>query len=434
MAHIRSLFVLLSLSVAIATRQVGTHNFCAGSKRHSIQYDTKLAVESSSIVEVDDLNGLKELQCDVDGSYLKIVFHDEIHSTALWTKIKLGSVYITGGEKHGCPIKVNQSQGFLLRRVNSGSLDGQAVDVHTSQAQYDEIYEDATISYGSHDDEECSAQVDKPICVGVNADRTCKQAAVPIPVYSNGIVTLSCDSCFAAFSMDVFFNLEIKGFELNSMEGGFRNISAQAALDLNLLAQKSWSTGVDKIMPIAGGESNPIISFKVGPVPFIFWFEVAQHITGDAQMETTAQAQAGVQAVYNIGDASVSWDPKHHWQTHKPNPELSFTPTVSGSAEFTGSANFQLIPSVKLHVNQLFSYTVQINPGMNMQVHGDAGSKQICESVDYAVALSTEAELHLNINWANIHEDKVWGPNDIWVKNGTISQACTPAAGLVAQL
>jgi len=382
---------------------------------------------------LDTFSGLKSLECDNDGSRLKIIFHDEIHSTALWVKFKTGGGYLTGGGDHGCPMKVNGSKGFLLRRVNSAQLNGQEVIVRTSLAQYDEIYEDASIQYGStqhHPD--CLAAAhggDKPVCVGVNTDPSsaCNAAAKPLPIYSNGIVTLTCDNCFAGFYMDVFFDLEISGFSLKQMSGGFRNISVNAALDLDMQATKSWSTGIDKQMLIAGGESNPVISFKIGPVPFIFWFDVNQHIKGDAELQATAEAKAGVTMEYAIGDAYVSWDPKNKWQTHKPNPSLSFKHAVSGQAQFQGQASFAVIPSVGLHVNQLYSYTATLNPTVNMQVQGDTASKKICETVDYAVQLSTEAELHLNIGWLDVHKDKQWGPTTIWANNGTLSKACVGA-------
>ena len=69
--------------------------------------------------------------------------------------------------------------------------------MRTSLAQYDEIYEDASITYGSSQNHpDCLGGDhggDKPVCVGVNTDPTsaCNQAAKPLPVYSNGIVTLT---------------------------------------------------------------------------------------------------------------------------------------------------------------------------------------------------------------------------------------------------
>lgn len=416
--------------LAAAGAEVGQQSFCVGPHKHTVNYNTTLREGGQHIYELDSFHGLKSLGCDNDGSQLKIIFHDEIHSTALWVKFKTGGAYLTGGGDHGCPMKVDASKGFLLRRVNSAQLNGQEVIVRTSLAQYDEIYEDASITYGSSQNHpDCLGGDhggDKPVCVGINTDPTsaCNQAAKPLPVYSNGIVTLTCDNCFAGFFMDVFFDLQISGFSLKQMSGGFRNITVNSALDLDMQATKSWSTGIDKQMLLAGGQNNPVISFKIGPVPFIFWFEVDQHITGDAELQTTAEAKAGVVMDYAIGDAFVSWDPKNRWQTHKPTPSLNFQHAISGSAQFNGQASFAVTPSVGLHVNQLYSYTATLNPTVNMQVQGDTTTKKICETVNYGVELSTQAELHLNIGWLDVHKDKAWGPTTIWATNGTLSQAC----------
>lgn len=84
---------------------------------------------------------------------------------------------------------------------------------------------------------------------------------------------------------------------------------------------------------------------------------------------------------------------------------------------------------MKLHVNQLFTYGLQINPSITASVQGDTTTKQICESVSYGAEFSSEAELHLNIGWGFVHinANKVWGPNVIWGTNGTLPQKCVPA-------
>jgi len=424
MKHILAI-ALLCASLASGLQHLGEDSFCLGGRKHNLRYNTTLR-DDHGIYEIDSFSGLKSLGCDNDGSQLKIIFHDEIHSTALWVKFKAGNAFLTGGDKHGCPMTVDPSKGFLLRRVNSAKLNGQEVIVHTSLAQYDEIYSDADISYGSMLHADCM-ETDRAVCVGVNADETCKSAKAPLPIYSNSIISLTCDSCFAALSMDVVFDVKIHDFQLQTIQGGFKNISINSALDVNMQATKSWSAGIDKDMSLAGGVNNPIVSFKIGPVPFIFWFEAKQHIKGDAQLQTTAQAKAGVTMQYDIGDSYISWDPDKKWQHHKISPTLAFNHAVSGSAQFQGSADLSVMPTVALHVNQLYSYTLSLDPGVNMQIQGDTTGKKICETVDYGVNLSTESELHLNIGWANVHQDRVWGPTVIWQNNGTLPQACVGA-------
>jgi len=403
----------------------GEQRFCQAGRLHQVRFKTKSA---ASIVSIDDLKGFKDLECDHDGSRLNVIFHDEIHSTALWTRVKLGNVFVTGGEDHGCPLKIEPRKGFLLRWARSAQLNGQAVIIQTSMAQYDEIYDEASISYGSQADASCNEDSlqDAFVCVGVNTDSTCTRAAQPLQIYTNGIVTLTCDDCFAALSGDVFVDLEIKKFQLKSFRAGYSNATINAALDLDMQAQKSWSTGIDKDMPIAGGQSNPIVSFKIGPVPFVFWFDVDQHVVGDAELFASAEARAGIKMKYDIGTSYVAWDPTNHWSHSKTSPQVTFSPAVSGSAQFSGTADFHLIPSIGLHMNQLFQYRLKLDPSISMQVNGDTHSKQICESAGYDVILSTSAALHLNINFLHIHDDQEWGPHVLWQSNGTLSKACAP--------
>lgn len=417
--------LLASSFASAAQHHLGQDSFCLGGRKHNLRYNTTLRSDHG-IYEIDSFSGLKDLNCDNDGSRLKITFHDEVHSTALWLKFKTGNAFLTGGDKHGCPMASDPSKGFLLRRVNAAQLNGQQVIVSTSYAQYDEIYSDADISYGSMVHADC-IETDKPVCVGVNTDTTCKSAKAPLPVYSNSMITLTCDNCFAALAMDVVFDIKIHDFQLQSLQGGFKNISVNSALDIDMQATKSWSAGVDKDMTLAGGVSNPVVSFKIGPVPFIFWFEAKQHIKGDAQLQATAEAKAGVTMQYAIGDSYISWDPENKWQHHKPSPTLLFNHAISGSAQFQGTAGLSVIPSVALHVNQLYSYTLTLDPSVNMQIQGDTANKKICETVDYGVNLATESELHLNIGWAHVHQDRQWGPSVIWQNNGTLSNACVGA-------
>ena len=48
-----------------------------------------------------------------------------------------------------------------------------------------------------------------------------------------------------------------------------------------------------------------------------------------------------------------------------------------------------------------------------MQAQGDA-DKQLCASLGYDVDITIGAELDINVNWLNIHEDKVFGPKTLY--------------------
>ena len=97
-------------------------------------------------------------------------------------------------------MKFDPSKGFLLRNVEGAEVDGQYLTVHTNQAKYDQVYEGADIKYSSSSEScgEDEENIDRIACVGLNTnkDLKCAKAVQPIDIYSNGIVSLTCDDCY----------------------------------------------------------------------------------------------------------------------------------------------------------------------------------------------------------------------------------------------
>jgi len=269
---------------------------------------------------------------------------------------------------------------------------------------------------------------DKKICIGVNAGTDCTSAKAPISVYSNKYISISCDNCFAGFTADVFVAFEIQNGFLHQLEGGFRQMAVNAALDLKLQASASWSAGVDKAIFHADDEGTPFLSFKVGPIPFMFWFEANAQMKADISLMATAEANAGVLMKYNMGDNYVAWDPVNHWRHVQTTPNLTFSPTVAGSAHFHGHGDVSLVPSVALHLDKVFTTGLTLTPLLNLDVDGQADIKsgaKLCESVDYSVDLAANAEIHIDMLFDLIKVDKTWN-KDLWRKSGTLSKACVP--------
>eukprot|EP00294_Goniomonas_avonlea_P008934 CAMPEP_0114555274 /NCGR_PEP_ID=MMETSP0114-20121206/8662_1 /TAXON_ID=31324 /ORGANISM="Goniomonas sp, Strain m" /LENGTH=432 /DNA_ID=CAMNT_0001740389 /DNA_START=20 /DNA_END=1318 /DNA_ORIENTATION=- len=401
----------------------GSVEFCQAGKAIHIDYRTR-GVGGEKIINIDKLDGLHSVECDLDHTQLKVKFHNDLYAAKYLVEFTVMSTFLTGGEKHGCPIKADPTHNFLMRRVVGVSEDGRSLKIHTAPARYDDIYESADILFNAVRGDSCSES--KHVCVGVNTDDTCENAAGPIPVFANEFLTLTCSDCFIAFEADVFFAIKIKDWKLQTLEAGFRNATVNGDLTLDLLATTSWSTGVDKTLSIV--PHADLISFNIGPVPFVIWFEAPLEIKANAMFHATAEAIAGVRMNWTIGDYTIKWDPTNHWEHIKPTPKLHFLPSVSGSASFDATADFAVIPSVGMHVDNLFKYAITIAPQVNMEVQGSTETQQICETATYNVDLSSEAEMQININSLNIHIDKVYGPKLIW-SSGTqnISHACVPA-------
>merc|ERR1711871_335516 len=143
----------------------GAVTTCLQGREHRVSYNV-VHTTSAAVYDIDTFTALEKVECNVDQSALKIVWHDEIHSTAFWAKVKTFGAFLTGSS---CPLPISdQKKGFVLRRVTSSRLDGQALYISTVPAGYDEIYEDADIEHeptGSNCGITTRSGADKRVCV-----------------------------------------------------------------------------------------------------------------------------------------------------------------------------------------------------------------------------------------------------------------------------
>ena len=63
-----------------------------------------------------------------------------------------------------------------------------------------------------------------------------------------------------------------------------------------------------------------------------------------------------------------------------------------------------------MHVDKIFTYAFTLSPQANLQVAGDTTTtNKICANATVEMSVISRSELVINIPWANIHDDKVWG-------------------------
>ena len=101
---------------------VGHDELCINGLTHHLHYNVSDPVKT--VYQVKDLKNLKEVKCDLDGTRLEIIFHDEIHSTEYYTKFKVGGAFLSGISDKSCPMKMDPKVGFLLRNVEGCELNG----------------------------------------------------------------------------------------------------------------------------------------------------------------------------------------------------------------------------------------------------------------------------------------------------------------------
>lgn len=199
---------------------------------------------------------------------------------------------------------------------------------------------------------------------------------------------------------------------------------ANGSLVLGAVAEEKWNTGVDKTVNLV--PTTNLINFKVGPVPFLIYFDLPVELAATATFDTNADLKIGAQLDMDFGDAYVYWTPATHWQHTKPEPKLTFTPTVSTAAALTATAYASVTPTLTAHFDKILSYQIVAKPEFNFQLDGSEASKQVCAKSTAQVAISSSTNLDINIPWANIHQDKTW--NDDIYDSGvlTLENKCVP--------
>jgi hypothetical protein len=90
--------------------------------KHYVTYN--VSGTTSPVYEVEKLDNFESLKCDMDGTQIEIMFHDEINSHKYYLKFKTGGAFLSGISNKTCPMKFDPSKGFLLRSVIGASVNG----------------------------------------------------------------------------------------------------------------------------------------------------------------------------------------------------------------------------------------------------------------------------------------------------------------------
>ena len=401
---------LLLLVVALAHAKLrfeshkGEITSCNSGRQYNVRY-SMVAVAAEHFSDLDAVVGLDNVVCGFDKSRLLLEFSDSQGLINFLDNVTLGETFLTSFSKYTtCNGSDPSASGIIIRRVIAVNLMNNTetqVELQAVPARYDEVIQDSDISLGTTGT--CEDEIDQPICLGVNTN-DCKTAAAPISIYTNQYLNLACSNCFVGFDADVFLTLKMRWFKLHELGAGFQNMQLNAATVMDLNAHAAWSTGIDKT--IEAIKQTTIVAFRVGPIPFRFWFELPVEVKASASFQATAEATAGATFNVDIGTLSLEWTPDTKWVLTKPNPTSKFNTVLSGSAEFNGNADFAVVPSILTHVDNIFDYSVTFTPDLHMEIQGSTSSKQICASATYELSLDSVAALHIDVDWLHIHDDR----------------------------
>jgi hypothetical protein len=439
--------MLLPLTLAVAAAAeplVQSTSRCVDGKRHTLKYTA--SVGSAQFVDLDGKLGskLSKVTCDMDNTKLTLTFHHRSEAL-LWlgkfhdwtdhvrshgrpharTGLPLPltplpvfeTQFIVGGKDWNCTTKVT-NPSLILRRVLGASesdLLGHDLHVTTTMARYDEVFESADIDYGTADDDACTRRVatapsiDKLVCVGANTD--CHgQAIEPIPLYTSrsGALSATCTDCFAALTSDIFLSISISGFKLKSIQFGFRNTTLEAHVAVGAKAVNKTTLAIDRALELV--RTTYLLDFKVGPVPFMLFFDVPLQMHAELDMSASAELDFGVDATLGLGEVGLTWDRDNHWQHLTPTLAHSLSPALETKAALDVAGQLALTPEFHVHFDRMFSYELVASPTLDASVKGSEASGQACLDSTYAMDLVASATLDINIDLIDFHRDWTYGP------------------------
>jgi hypothetical protein len=123
----------------------------------------------------------------------------------------------------------------------------------------------------------------------------------------------------------------------------------------------------------------------------------------------------------------VSWNPTNGWSHVIPTPKFSWQPQLHVSdPQFSAAATFAVVPSIVIHFNNVFSYTMTATPELDVSIAGDLSSRQVrddaassrtmlrsgelqvCSNTTAHVVVASHSELKLDVDFLHIHDDKSW--------------------------
>lgn len=441
MSTMLHLLITASSAMAADTLQ-GTSSECVGIRRHTTEYSATVA--TAHLVDLDGALGshLESVTCDVDHTHMSLEFKHRAVATEWLLKFHdFEQHFITGGKRWNCTT-INKQPMFILRRIRKTSQTehlGRTLHVTTSMARYDEVFEDADISFGAAHDEECalahaertsnalrgSRTIDDEICVGANAACPTKVAKGPLPLYesASGRLSATCANCFAELSADLHVSVRIRSFRLENLAVGLQNMSVDAALQLTAHAQNSTTLALDKAL----GMMHPqyLLDFTVGPVPFMIFFEVPLSLKAEVDFSASADLSFGAGIHLGFGSLELTWDRKNHWQHVVPSFTHDITPSLTSKAALDLAAHMALTPAFHFHFDRIFSYGLTANPTLDAHVAGSEAAKEVCLTSSYAMDLVSRAELDININLIDFHKDWVFGPTTVGSWSGVpVKKTC----------
>jgi hypothetical protein len=90
-------------------------------------------------------------------------------------------------------------------------------------------------------------------------------------------------------------------------------------------------------------------------------------------------------------------------------PVTSRTPQLQTmQPNFSSDFTLSVVPTVTMKLNDVFTYSMTATPIADLKVAGDLSTKTVCANSTVSLNLHSHSELHFDVDWLHIHDDKTW--------------------------
>jgi hypothetical protein len=131
------------LAAPLTVRRQHSAQHCVAGRPHAIHADL-MTVDDHSIIMLDSVQGLAEVECDIDSTRLLLEFQTPTAMNTFASALKMYDTFVTASDKFNCVRMQNDSTttSFIMRRVLGMSPVEDApayMELLTAPARYDEI-------------------------------------------------------------------------------------------------------------------------------------------------------------------------------------------------------------------------------------------------------------------------------------------------------
>jgi len=254
---------------------------------------------------------------------------------------------------------------------------------------------------------------DRSICVGSNIDATCSTSSADVPIND----LLDCQNCFAGFGTDLYYTLNISGFELQGVEIGLRGNHMRGAVEVHG-HQEGGGLVKSGSLDLVDASRTAKVSFKVaGVVPVDITIGMPTSLDYSFQWEGALDAAVGADLDIDLGDHFITWTKDEGFVTHNTSMQVTTTPVLSwNDGEAAMDALLNLRSEFQVDIDNVMWYHVNMAPSFPGKVgftHQHDQQDQFCGTGDIDFPVHHEANVHFTL-FGTDHEVYHFGPKELY--------------------